>query len=217
MSKPLTAFALLGAAGISAIALTDAITFGLTGESSGATQDRGVTAPYVLSGLAHVGAYVAFAAVLHERRTQIDGTSRFRKVVRVALTVALTVLALTLFVGTSFSVVTGEVPDNPLFGAVAGLAFLLMFVASLALGISLLHRPGFRLAAWTLTAIIGALALVSLLGAIGSPWAHPAYVEILAAFGVAFIALAPRHDVGVGGTSVPQPTARQPRLAQNPS
>ena len=85
----------------------------------------------------------------------------------------------------------------------AGIAFLLMFVASLALGISLLRRPELRLAAWTLTGIIAALGLVILLGAIGSPWAHPAYVEVLAAFGLAFIALAPRHDVDAGETTVP--------------
>lgn len=217
MSKPLTAFALVGAAGISAIALTDAVTFALTGESSGATEDRGVTALYVLSGLAHVGAYVAFAAVLRGWRAQIDGTSRFRRVVRVVLTVALTVLAVTLLIGTSVCVATGEVPDNALFGAVAGAAFLLMFVASLALGISLLRRPGFRLAAGTLTAIIGALGLVSLLGAVASPWAHPAYVEVLAAFGLAFIALAPRHVEDAHGTTVVEPTTGQPRLAGNPS
>ena len=196
MSKPLTALALIGAAGISAIALTDAVTVALTGEPSFASDEHGVTTPFVLSGLVHVGAYVAFAAVLHSWRAKIDGSSRFRRAVRMVLTFTLAVLAVTLLIGTGVSVTTGEVPANAVFEAVAGIAFLLMFVASLALGISLLRRPDLRLAAWTLTSIIAALGLTILLAAIGSPWAHPAYVEVLASFGLAFIALAPSDRPG---------------------
>ena len=213
MSKPLTASALIGAVGISAIALTDAATVALTGETSFASDEHGVTSLYVLFGLVHVGAYVAFALVLRGWRTQIDGSSRFRRLVRVVLTCTLAVLAATLLIGTGVAVATGEVVDNAVFGTVAGIAFLLMFVASLALGISMLRRPDLRLAAWTLTAIIGALGLAILLGVIGSPWAHPAYVEVLASFGLAFIALSPRPAEDGDGTTVRAPTTGQPRPA----
>ncbi|GAA4412279.1 hypothetical protein GCM10023168_33960 [Fodinibacter luteus] len=217
MSKPLTALALLGAAGITTTALTDAVTVALTGEPSFASDEHGVTAPFVLSGLVHVGAYVTFATVLHSWRAQIDGASRFRRAVRVVLTITLAVLALTLLIGTGVAVATGEVPDNAVFEAVAGIAFLLMFVASLALGITLLRRPQLRLAARTLTGIIAALGLTILLGATGSPWAHPAYVEVLAAFGLAFVALAPRHVHEADETTDVEPTTHQPRPARNPA
>lgn len=215
MTKQLTACALIGAVGISAIALTDAATVALTGEPSFASDENGVTALYVLTGLVHVGAYVAFAAVLRGWRAQIDGASRFRHAVRLVLTYTFAVLAVSMLIGTGLAVATGEAPDNAVYGAVAGVAFLLMFVASLALGISLLRRPQLRLAAWTLTGILGALGLAILLGAIGNPWAHPAYVEVLASFGVAFIALAPQHVEDPDGTTVGEPTTGQPRLAEN--
>jgi hypothetical protein len=217
MSKPLTALALIGAAGISAIALTDAVTVALTGEASFASDEHGATAPFVLSGLVHVGAYVTFAAVLHGWRAQIDGASRFRRAVRVVLTATLAVLALTLLIGTGVSVATGEVPDNAVYGAVAGIAFLLMFVASVALGISLLRRPEVRLAAWTLTGILAALGLTILLGAMGSPWAHPAYIEVLASFGLAFVALAPRPVRNADCTTDVEQSRDHQRLATNPS
>ena len=217
MSKPLTALALIGAAGISAIALTDAVTVALTGEPSFASDENGASAPFVLSGLVHVGAYVTFAVVLHRWRAQIDDASRFRRAVRVVLTATFATLAITLLIGTGVSVATGEVPENAVYGAVAGIAFLLMFVASLALGISLLRRRELRLAAWTLTGILAALGLTIMLGAMGSPWAHPAYIEVLAAFGLAFVAHAPRPAQYAEGTTVAEPTRAQQRLAKNPS
>lgn len=212
MPRPLTVLALIGAVGISTIALTDAATVALTGEPSGASQEGGVTPLHVLSGLVHAGAYLAFAAVLRGWRAQIDGGSRFRRVVRVVLTVVLATLAVTMLLGTGVSLATGEVPDNALYEAVAGTAFLLMFVSSLALGISLLRRPGLRLAAWTLTGILAALGLTILLGALGSAWAHPAYVEVLASFGLAFVGLAPRLVESVEEPSVREPTT-EPQVA----
>lgn len=217
MATPLTVSALIGAVGISAIALTDAATVAITGEPSFASDEHGVTALYALSGLMHVGAYVAFALVLRGWRDLIDGQSRFRRLVRVVLTSTLELLALTLLVGTGIAVATGEVVDNAVYATVAGIAFLLMFVASLALGISLLRRPRLRLAAWTLTAIIGALGLVILLGTIGSPWAHPAYVEVFASFGLAFIALAPQHAADADQTTARATMTPQPPTAAKPS
>lgn len=115
MSKQLTASALIGAVGISAIALTDAATVALTEEPSFASDRHGVTVPYVLSGLVHVGAYVTFALVLRGWRSQIDGPSRFRRLVRVVLTFTLAVLAMTLLIGTAVAAATGEVLDNARF------------------------------------------------------------------------------------------------------
>jgi hypothetical protein len=194
MSRPVTALALLGAAGISAIALNDAVTFALTGQYSAASDEFGVNPLYVASGIVHGLAYLAFTAVLHTRRAQVDGGSRFRRVVRSVLTVSLLTLAAGMLGGTAVSVATGEVLGGGVFSVVAGIGFLLMFIGSVVLGFALLQRRGLRLAAWTLVAVLPSIGFVILLDIFGSAWAHPAYAEVLASFGLAFIGLAPRDE-----------------------
>ena len=103
-------------------------------------------------------------------------------------------LAAGMLANTAASAATGEMLDGDgLYGAVATVSFLLMFVGSIALGFSLLRRPDMRLPAWTLVAILPALLLTILIAVSGSPWAHPAYVEALVCFGIAFIGLPPRR------------------------
>lgn len=198
MFRPLTSAALLGAAGVSAIALGDAVTMGLTGDNL-VDENGGVNAFFVLVGLVHAFAYVAFAATLREQRALVDSGSRFRRVLRVVLTASLVVMAAGMGGGAIYGAVTGDVPDHSIYNAVGGTAFGLMFLGSIVLGLSLLRVHELRLAAWTLTGILGAFVLVIVLDAAGSRWAHPAYLEVLAAFGLAFIALAPpRTPAGAG-------------------
>ncbi|MGA8046145.1 MAG: hypothetical protein WCA30_07745 [Dermatophilaceae bacterium] len=192
MSKPVTIAALAGATGLSAIALSDAVTFALTGQHTGFSDDFGVNPAFVVGGVIHSLAYLAFAGVLHSRRAEVDGGSRFRRVVRRILTGALLFLAVGMSAHTALSITAGEVNDNAVFGAVAGIALLLMILGSVTLGLSLLRRPDMRLPAWTLTAILPAIGLTIVLGVLGSPWAHPAYAETLVSFGLAFIGLTPR-------------------------
>lgn len=201
-SKAATALALLGAAGISAIALNDAATFALTGQSSQASDDFGITPLFILSGIVHGIAYLAFIAVLHTRRAQVDGGSRFRRMVRVVLTLALLSLAMGMSASTAISAANGEVLAEGIFGWVAGIGFLLMFLCGTMLGLSLLRRREFRLASWTLVGIVPAIGLALLLGTIGSPWAHPAYAEVCVGFGLAFIGLAPRRQAAEETASV---------------
>lgn len=192
MSKPLTVLALLGAAGISTIALNDAVTFALTGEYSAASDVHGVSTMYALSGVVHGLAYLAFSAVLHARRRQVDGGSRFRRVVRSVLTVTLLTLAAGMLISTAVSLANGEVLEGGIYSMVATASFLGMFIASILLGFSLLRRRELRLASWTLVGILPGLGFTILLGALGSPWAHPAYVEVLTSFGLAFVGIAPQ-------------------------
>ena len=194
MSKILTIAALAGAAGLSAIAINDAATFALTGSYSAASDEFGVNPLYLASGLVHGLAYLAFAGVLHAHRRRVDDGSRLRRVIRLALIVVFLTLAAGMLANTAASAATGEMLDGDgLYGAVATVSFLLMFVGSIALGFSLLRRPDMRLPAWTLVAILPALLLTILIAVSGSPWAHPAYVEALVCFGIAFIGLPPRR------------------------
>lgn len=194
MPKPITIAALAGAAGLSAIALNDATTFALTGHYSRASDEFGVNALYLVSGLVHGLAYLAFAGVLRTFGAAVDGGSRFRRIVRLMLIVALLVLAAGMLVSTTVSAVTGEMlsGDGP-YGAVASASFLIHFLGSVALGFGLLRRPGMRLAAWTLIAVLPMIGLTIVLGVLGSPWAHPAYAEALVSFGLAFIGLSPQR------------------------
>ena len=188
MPKPITTSALAGAAGLSAIALNDAATFALTGQYSTASDDFGVNGFYLVSGLVHGLAYLAFAGVLRAYGPQVDGGSRFRRVVRLLLIVAFLVLAGGMLADTAGSAMTGEMlAGNGLYGVVATVCFLIHFLGSIALGLGLLRRPGMRLPAWTLTAILPVVGLTIVLGVLGSPWAHPAYAEALVCFGIAFI------------------------------
>lgn len=201
-SKTATALALLGAAGISAIALNDAATFALTGQYSAASDEFGVNPLFVVSGLVHGLAYLAFTSVLHLHRDRVDGGSRFRRGVRVTLSLALLSLAAGMLGSTALSVADGEVLSAGVLGALVGIGFLLMFVCGTMLGISLLRRRELRLASWTLAGIVPAIGFALLLGAIGSPWAHPAYAEVCVGFGLAFIGLAPRRQEAEGPASV---------------
>ncbi|KAB7744126.1 hypothetical protein GA707_11795 [Nostocoides sp. F2B08] len=194
MSQPVTIAALGGAAALSAIALSDAVTFALTGQHTRFSDDFGVNPAFVLGGIIHSLAYLAFAGVLWSRRSQVDGGSGFRRAVRRILTGALLFLAVGMSVHAVLSVASGEVNDDAVFGAVAGIALLLMIVGSVTLGLSLMRRRDMRLAAWTLSGILPAIGLTIVLGATGSPWAHPAYAEALVSFGLAFIGLAPQRE-----------------------
>lgn len=196
----LSVAALLGAAGISFIALYDAFTVALTGQNTGAgTDELGVTVYGVVAWLVHTAAYLAFAAVLHANRRAVDGRSRVRRVARLGLTASLVVLGLGMLVASVVSVARDEVLASAGFEGVMGAAFFGMFIASLVLGLALLRRPGLRLAGRTLTAVLPVLGVVALLGFLGSPWAHPAYVEVLSAFGLAFVGLARRPEADRAG------------------
>lgn len=193
MSKPVTVAALAGAGGLSAIALSDAAIFALTGQRTAFSDEFGVNPWFVVGGIVHALAYLAFAGVLWEQRVRVDGGSRFRRVVRSVLTGALLFLAVGMFAHTALSMATGEVNDNAVFGAVAGIALLLMIVGSVTLGISLHRRPDMWLPAWTLSGILPAIGLTIVLGVLGSPWSHPAHAEALVSFGLAFIGLSPQR------------------------
>lgn len=196
----LTAPAVVAAAVLSTIALTDAVTFGLTGEPSAASDASGVTGLWAFVGAAHAVAYLLFVALLVTRGPAIDGGSRARRVVRWSLVVALVFLAVGMLGQTVAGLVTGTVHEPPgVVGALVGVSFLWMFLGSALLGLLLLRRPGLRVAAWTLAGVLPALGLAMLLGLLGSAWAHPAYPEVLSAFGLAFVGLAPRHQADPRG------------------
>lgn len=198
----LAPYALAGAAGLSAVALYDALVTGLTGHSSAISETYGVTAVWVASSLIHLGAYLVLAAVLVVHGSGADAGSQVRRLLRWALTLSLLACAAMVLWSTVTGVATGQLAPPPVPLAVVGfVGFIGTFLFSGLLGLTLLRRPSFRTAGWVLAGTLPALGLAMLLGAVGSPFAHPAYAEATSAIGIALIALAgadPRREAADG-------------------
>jgi hypothetical protein len=99
--------------------------------------------------------------------------------VRRALVLDLVVLAVG---GAASSVVGAE-----FLGAVAGIAFLTMFLLGTILGATLLRRPSLRLPAVLMAATVPVLVLSFALVAVAPRWGHPAYAETVLYLGVALL------------------------------
>ena len=219
MSQPLTVCALIGAAGISAIALTDAVTVALTGEPSFASDENGVTAAIraVRSGACRrptspsPQSYAGGAPRSTVRAVSVawsGWSSRY----------TLAVLTITMLIGTGGAVATGEVVDNAVFVSGGGGCVPADVRGQPGPGpLAPAPSPSCGSRRGRSPPSLPALGLAILLGAIGSPWAHPAYVEVLASFGLAFIALAPKHGEHWSAITGHEPTTRQPRMARNSS
>jgi hypothetical protein len=184
--------ALVAATAVAAIALTDAVTHGLTGEFS-MFADGGPEWAYNASTAVHGILYALLVAVLVVEGRRIDDGRRSVRWVRRVLVVLLAVMAVSFLLGVA---VRTDPPGWLLALTTAG--FVLSFPVSGVLGILLLRSPGRLLPAVLLTAVLGGLGLTLLLAALGSDFAHPAYAEALQFFGVALL-------------GVRAPTIRRPR------
>ncbi|MPV38994.1 hypothetical protein [Georgenia subflava] len=178
----LTLAALAAAATVSAVALTDAVTHGLTGRPSVFT-DGGPDWAYYVATVSHGVLFALLAAVLVRDAARIDvGRSAVRWTRRL-LVVLLVMLAVPFVVG-----IVVRIDDAPqLLGALGTAAFVLAFPVSAVLGILLLRRPEMRPGAALLAGVAVAFVLTFGLGALGSDWAHPAYPEVLMYLGVALL------------------------------
>ncbi|GAA1652886.1 hypothetical protein [Georgenia ruanii] len=178
----LTRAALAAATAVALIALTDAVTHGLTGEFS-VFADGGPAWAYYVSTVAHGLLYALLTAVLVVNGHRIDDGRGAVRWVRRVLVALLVMLAVPFLLGV---VVTTEDAPAWLLGLTTA-GFVASFPVSTVLGILLLRRPGRRLPAVLLAAVGGGLVLTLLLGALGSDFAHPAYAEVLQFFGVALL------------------------------
>jgi hypothetical protein len=195
----LTWAALAAATTVAAIALTDAVTHGLTGDFS-VFADGGPVWAYYVATATHGILYALLIAVLVVEGRRIDDGRRSVRWVRRVLVVLLAVMAVSFLLGVA---VRTDPPGWLLALTTAG--FVLSFPVSGLLGILLLRTGGRRLPAVLLTAVLGGLALTLVLAALGSDFAHPAYAEALQFFGVALLGLrapaVPGHPATLTGAS----------------
>jgi len=186
-----TKFALFGASLLSFIALQDAITHGITGHYSRASDNYGTTWIWLAANLAHGVAYLSIVVILFAEAHRIDTGSRIRKALRWLLIASFVPLAVefTLVVAVMFAM-DADLDSPP--GWVAALEILLIgfvvqFPAALALGFAIRKVPGMKLASRVLIGILAAAAFTAVLAVVAKDFAHPAYLEATVMFGIALL------------------------------
>ena len=183
--------ALLGAAGTSAIALSDAVTHGLTGHYSVFADTSGNAPVQALGDLLHGLTYLALSWVLVREAGRFTAVNRVARGCRWVVLVSLTALA-TGFVLVApvlaFSDTDAGTPDA-IWGGIAGVAFVGMILGSLVLGLALLPSRALGVGAHVLVLMLPVAGLTALIAWLASGWAHPAYLETTLHFGLATLGL----------------------------
>ena len=184
MSKliSLSGLAIAVAATASAVSLTDAVYGAITGHDAPWEPPHGNRLAITAINALIATLYLVLAAVLVFRGDRIDGPSRVVRWLRRLLVLVLAVLTGVFLVGA----VLGDYP-GPL-GAIAGIAFILMFLLSMALGVGLLRRPGLRGPAVLLVSAVPIIGLTAVVGFFASGLTHPAYAETVVYVGLALLA-----------------------------
>jgi hypothetical protein len=192
--------ALVAALGLSAVALADAVSHGITGDGSVFSDEGQVPWIRSVGAVVHGLAYAGGVWALHAERRRLEA-NRMATAFRWLLVAALAALA------AGFGLVAPFAPDglppapDAVFAAVVGTAFGLQFVAATGLGLSLLRHPETGVGSRVLQAVLPVLALTALLAAVAPAWAHPAYLEATTIVGVALLGTAARP--GSGPTPTP--------------
>jgi hypothetical protein len=189
--------ALVGAAATSSIALSDAITQGVTGHNSIFADTSGVKVAIVFGGLVHGLTYAALAWVLVKEGPAIDAVNRAARVLRRVLMTCLASLSVGFVVIEPLRSLFDPPALRTPWGVVASLAFAGMLLSALALGPVLLRQPAMRLGARLLSLMVPLFGVTLLVGMAAPNWGHPAYLETCLNFGVALLGAsipAERHD-----------------------
>lgn len=193
--------ALTGAVVTSAIALTDAITHGVTGGYSPFSEESDMTGVAAAGSLAHGLTYLALAAVLVREADRFRSTNRAARGSRWVVLVSLAVLAAGFIFVAPVVDLRGAYDGTAYtsFGLVAGPAFGGLILGSLVLGLALLRNRALGVGARVLGLMLPVIGLSVLLGWLASDWAHPAYAETTLHFGLALLGV---------GVAAAQPTTR---------
>ncbi len=197
--------ALIGAIVTSGIALTDAVTHGVTGHYSAFADDSDLPWVTFLGGLAHGLTYVALAVVLLREGPRFRDTNRIARAARWVVLPSLAVLAPGfLFVAPvlTFAEVDGGVAYTT-WGGVAGFAFVGMILGSLVLGLALLRDRSLGIGARVLSLMVPVLGATFLLVWLAPAWGHPAYLEATLHFGLALLGVSATKELVAAPRSAP--------------
>lgn len=191
--------AIIGCAGLSGIALTDAFVQATTGHQSIFADDSGRLGAVVAGDIWHGLTYAALAWVLIAEAARFAAATRMARLCRWVLVVGLIVSAVSFTVVVPILLLTGSMDGAfaAFFGALGTPVFFATILAAIVLGLALLRRNpvgiGGRVLAWILpvTAVVVALVLVA------PGYAHPGYVETVVNVGLALIGVGARAAVPV--------------------
>lgn len=182
-------WALAGATATSAIALTDAVTHGLTGGYSPFSDQSDLTTLVVLGFVLHGLAFLAFTAVLVRESGRFRTTNRVARGSRVLILGSLVVLSVGFL--TVGPVTTMRHADDGtgyvVFGILAGVGFGGLLLGSLVLGVALLRSSTLGTGARVLAMILPVMIATTLMSWLSPLWAHPAYVETVVYVGLALL------------------------------
>ena len=183
--------ALLGAAGTSAIALSDAVTHGLTGHYSVFADTSGNAPVQALGQLLHGLTYLALSLVLVREAGRFAAANRVARGCRWVVLVSLATLASGFVLVAPVLAFTGTDVGRPheIWGGIAGIAFIGMILCSLVLGLALLPSRALGVGARVLALMLPVAGLTALIAWLASAWAHPAYLETTLHFGLATLGL----------------------------
>jgi hypothetical protein len=200
--------ALLAAAATSGIALFDAITMATTGHFSVFADDSGHVPAQVAGSLVHGATYAALVWVLGSEARRFSGYGRVVRGARMVLTVALGILAVGFLVVAPLFAAVGLELDGvagTVWGVIASVAFFGMVLAAIVIGLAVLRRNTLGLGGSVLRLLLPVAVVTVLLGVLGSPWAHPGYVETVINVGLALVgagsalAITVRHEPARAG------------------
>jgi hypothetical protein len=182
--------ALVPAVLTSAIALFDAATAAMTGHYSVFAEGSGNTAALLASDLVHGLNYAGLAWVLTREADRLGGYGRVVRGATRALRASLVVLCLGFVLVSPGLVLTNTELDGvagTVWGLVASIGFFGMILSTLVLGVAVVRRNLVGIGGSVLRLLFPVAAVTILLGVIGSPWAHPAYVETVINVGLALL------------------------------
>lgn len=170
--------ALAAAIATSAIALTDAMTRGLTGADSVFADGSAAPVLEAIGDIVHIACYVLLVAVLIVVADPLFAGRPWRQILRWALVVAYGTMAIGMTAG-----LLGAGSGGVLAVAVT-VGFFAMLLLPGVLGITLLVRRDRSLSAVLLTLTLPAVVLMFVLP---DGWAHPGYAETFANIGLALL------------------------------
>lgn len=181
--------ALPAALGLSAIAVFDAITHGLTGQWSVFADDSDLPVALAVGAVVHGLAYAGALWVLYAERDSIRA-NRAATVFGWLLVAAFIPLAAGFLLLAPLHAFGSFEGGYTAIAPVIGVAFGLQFLAATGLGLSLLRHPQTGVGSRMLAALPLVMGLTALLALVAPDWAHPAYVETVTIVGVALLGTA---------------------------
>ena len=180
--KHLERAALGAAVALSVLSIGDAVLRATSDTVPPWDDEGGTTWAITSTNLLMTVTFGLLAAVLVRHAASIDEGSAVRRWLRRLLAADLAVLAC--------GYVLVSVLDSGIAGAVAGVAFLVMFVLGALLGGALVRRADVRLPAVLMVAPVPLIALTFALEAVAPGWGHPGYAETALYLGIALLSLA---------------------------